>query len=200
MGERRVVGHDQVVAAATQLFIQQARLDMDELAREMAVSRATLYRVVGSRERLLGDVLDRLSVRTLDPILCSRPGTGVEWLLDVVKAYSGAITSFGPLRRFMRNDPELAFRVLFMPEAALHSRSVARWRCLIEQADLAEPGTADDLAFVAVRLGESMMFTDVFAGREPNVELSMRLLRTMFSPATETASQKEEAWQEFGRG
>ncbi|MCA1720850.1 MAG: hypothetical protein LC779_07045, partial [Actinobacteria bacterium] len=39
------------------MFDAQAAVDMDVLARQVGVSRATLYRVVSSRERLLGDVL-----------------------------------------------------------------------------------------------------------------------------------------------
>lgn len=184
--DRRVITHDQVVQAGVTFFIAHARLDMDELAREMAVGRATLYRVVGGRERLFGDVLDHLSVLTIDDIVRRHPGHGADWLLDIISRYHHAISRFGPLRRFMRTDPELAFRILFMPEAAVHSRSVTRWRGIIERAGIvdAAPGSAltDDMAFVAVRIGESMFFTDVFAGREPNLELSMRLLRSLLQP------------------
>ena len=37
---------------------------MDELAHELAVSRATLYRAVDGRDRLLGDVLWFLAERS----------------------------------------------------------------------------------------------------------------------------------------
>lgn len=180
---RRVVSSEQVVRAGVRFFIANARLDIDELAREMSVGRATLYRVVGSRDRLFGDVLDSLSVQTLDDILRRRPGSGVDWLLEIIGEYHAAVSSFGPLRTFMRTDPELAFRILFMPEAGLHNRSIARWRLLLEQAGAVDTTAGatlpDDMAFALVRIGESMVFTEVFAGREPNLELFMRLLRAL---------------------
>ena len=48
---------DQVADAGCEYFLNHATIDMDELALTLAVSRATLYRVVNSRDRLLGEVL-----------------------------------------------------------------------------------------------------------------------------------------------
>jgi hypothetical protein len=53
----RVISYDEVVAGARRHFLRNGTVDMDELAHELAVSRATLYRAVDGRDRLLGDVL-----------------------------------------------------------------------------------------------------------------------------------------------
>src|SRR3954467_10934199 len=57
---RRAVSREQVTAGACRLFLERGTVDMDELALRLAISRATLYRVVHGRDQLLGDVLWRL--------------------------------------------------------------------------------------------------------------------------------------------
>ena len=61
MSERRVVSQDRVVEAGVRHFLEHGTLDMEALASELAVSRATLYRVAGSRDALLAGVLDHLA-------------------------------------------------------------------------------------------------------------------------------------------
>ena len=52
----RVIAYDTIVAGARRHFLSEATVDMEQLATELAISRATLYRAVDSRDRLLGDV------------------------------------------------------------------------------------------------------------------------------------------------
>jgi AcrR family transcriptional regulator len=54
-GARRVVASKKVLRAAAMHFLQQSGLDMDLLAAELNISRATLYRVAGSRDELLAE-------------------------------------------------------------------------------------------------------------------------------------------------
>ena len=63
---RRVITYDAIVAGARRQFLRDGTIDMEELPQELAVSRATLYRAVGGRDRLLGDVLWSLAERS-DP-------------------------------------------------------------------------------------------------------------------------------------
>jgi len=42
---------------ARRRFLHGERLDMSTMARELEINRVTLYRWVGSRERLLGEVM-----------------------------------------------------------------------------------------------------------------------------------------------
>lgn len=51
-----------VFAAAMECYSEGRRLDMQALARELGMARATLYRRVGNREQLLDDVVWFLSL------------------------------------------------------------------------------------------------------------------------------------------
>jgi len=190
----RVVTHAQVVQAGTAYFLQHAHLDVDELASTMAVSRSTLYRVIGSRDRLFGDVLDLLSARAFSHVIGRGMPTGPAHLLDVIAEYVRYVSSAQAFRQFLREEPELAFRILFMPEARVHVRQVARVRDLLNRAGVvpaAEQALLDDIAFAVVRLAESMIYTDLLVGREPNARITMHLISTLlhspWAAAGETA-------------
>src|SRR3954452_7556512 len=136
---QRVVEHAAVVRAAERMFDADACVDMELLAARVGVSRATLYRVVGSRERLLGDVLwwqgQQVMAHALRRVAgiagAERLGAlarGVhERLVQLARAFNERLIGYEPLRRFLREDPVLAHHVLFLPEARVHSRFVALW-------------------------------------------------------------------------
>ncbi|HEY0497328.1 MAG TPA: helix-turn-helix domain-containing protein [Kutzneria sp.] len=50
---------DRILAAASRLFLGPGRVSMDELARELGMSKKTIYRHFPDREALLSAVLDR---------------------------------------------------------------------------------------------------------------------------------------------
>ena len=51
---RRVVSESDVVRGGCRYFLRHGTLEMDALAGSLAISRATLYRVVHSRDRTRG--------------------------------------------------------------------------------------------------------------------------------------------------
>ena len=179
----RVIEYSQVLAVAERLFHRDAALDMEALATDLAVSRATLYRVAHSRDRLLGDVLWRQGSRAMQRVLATTPGTGAERLVEVAQRFNAGLVAYEPLRRLLHDDPVTAFRVLFMPEARVHLRFVEMWRDLFVEAqardELSLPFDADEVAFVFVRIGESMLYADLLSGLEPNVALAARVQRAL---------------------
>ena len=127
----RVVDHDRVLRAAERMFDADGGVDMEELSRRLGISRATLYRVVGSRERLLGDVLWWQGQRLMDHVAGQVTAAGAERLVQLARAFNERLIAYPALRRFLRSDPVLAHHVLFLPEARVHSRFVALWRELL---------------------------------------------------------------------
>src|SRR4051795_3325048 len=74
--------------AATRTYLAGRRLDMRELAVELGVSRNTLYRWTGDRERLLQDVIWSLSEATIDEIWCATSGRrGASRLVEALRRY-----------------------------------------------------------------------------------------------------------------
>lgn len=199
MASRRVITYEQVVRRAERLFHRTGGLDMAALAAAASVSRATLYRVAGSRDRVLGDVLWAQGSRLLAQVLAQAaaqapagprapaPDGGVERLLAVTERFNRELVGYPPLRTFLREEPDTACRVLFLPEARVHARFVARWRELLEQAQAGGAPLAlplQDAAYVMVRIGESVLYRhlldrDVPGDAEPDVELVTRMQRAV---------------------
>lgn len=158
---------------------------MEDVARDLNVSRATLYRVVGSRDRLLGDVFWQLARRTLDLAIQQVDATGLtgpDRLLQISRHFHEEVGQFRPLQKFLQQEPSDAFRVLFTASGEVHQRMVAAWADLLQDAvdtgqltDL--PCDAQETAFMFVRLGESILYGDMLAGIVPHGELTERLRR-----------------------
>jgi AcrR family transcriptional regulator len=151
---------------------------MHALSEELAVSRATLYRVVGNRDRLLGDVIWDLGERTLERAIRETPAdtSGVDRIIETSRRFNEYVVTFEPLRDFLRSEPLTAFRVLFSPAGRVHERAVAAWRAMLEEAaetrEIVLPFDVDRLAYILVRTGESMLYADLIGGREPDIDLA----------------------------
>jgi AcrR family transcriptional regulator len=162
------------------------RLDMQGLADELGVSRATLFRRAGGREALLETALWVLTERTLVTAAerweavrpegtLHTPGTGRN---------INAIVSQGKgLRRLLDDEPALALRLLTDPRGRVQTGIVAFVEALLRRdmaefglVPLIEPGA---LAYALVRLGESFLYADVLASRQPDVATADRLQQAL---------------------
>src|SRR4051794_26678247 len=108
-----------VLAAATQRFLDGERIDMQVLAAETGVGRATLYRWFGDRERLIGQVLWVLSRQALEWIAVQDRPDEIEHVFVSVETFMQVTSDFEPLRRFLAAEPALALRALLEPDAPL---------------------------------------------------------------------------------
>jgi len=159
---------------------------MQSLADELGVSRATLFRHAGTREELLSKALWVLTQHMLT-IAAQRweaerpegelhtPGTG-RHINAIVAGSSG-------LRRLLDDEPALAMRVLTDPRGRVQSGIVAFVADLLRR-DMDEFGFVsaidpDALAFALVRLGESFVYADVLAARQPDVATANRLQQAL---------------------
>lgn len=185
----RVLAPGDALAAARRWFLDGRPLDMQALAGELAVGRATLYRVVGSRDRLLGDVLVSFARPTIATSLgrARALGTapGVDRIVSAARIMNRAVIDFVPLRTFVAAEPETAFRVLFMPTAGVHLRIVAAWQQVLDNAlargKICPTADVERLAYLFVRIGESMIHADLLAGREPDLDLAADLQRSLLT-------------------
>lgn len=182
---RRVIGYDDAVRAGVGLFIRTSTVDMDALARRLAVSRATLYRVVPGRDRLLGDVLWRQTTVLFERARQAAAGEGIERVLAVLRHFGQDIVAAQPFRQFIAGEPETAVRVLFTPAGGVHERFVELNRQLLDEAvrtgDLAPSFQLCDLAYVFVRIYESMWYADLLSGRAPDLDVAECAARAVLS-------------------
>lgn len=144
MGAVRVLSHTAAVRGGVEHFVRRATVDMDELARELAVSRATLYRTVGSRDALLGHVLAAIGCWIVDRTMDDRLPAGPDGVIEVSRRFAQALERAEPLRRFARDEPDVAHRVLLAPTGRVHALTVAVQRDLFHRVGGLDPGALPD--------------------------------------------------------
>jgi AcrR family transcriptional regulator len=161
------------LGAARRRFLRGQRIDMNELARELGIGRATLYRWVGGRDQLIGEVLWSLSEQGLAQARTEAGGDGAAWVLAVYRGFGERILELEPLRHFVKSEPECALRVMTSKASPLQRRVVGTFRdVLVEAAERRglrlrfDPGT---LAFVMVRVAESFLWSDLITGEAPDL-------------------------------
>jgi hypothetical protein len=173
---------DRIVNRAMRWIIDGRRIDMQVLADEMSVSRATLFRRVGGRDELLSKALWALTERTLHAAAerweavrpdgaLHTPGTG--------RNINAIVSQARGLRRLLDDEPSLALRLLTDPRGRVQTGIVAFVEALIRR-DMSDFGFVpliepDALAYALVRLGESFLYADVLAARQPDVTTANRL-------------------------
>jgi AcrR family transcriptional regulator len=159
------------------------RLDMGALARELGVSRATLYSWVGSREKLIGEVIWSFAEAGVRQARDEAGGTGADYVVDVVDRFAQLNAAFEPLRRFIEQDPELALRILTSKDGPVQGRMIAVARELlaeqIEAGALSPALDVDTLAYLMVRVNESFLYSDLITGSEPDVDKGVEVVRVL---------------------
>ena len=169
--------------AARRMWMAEQRIDMGALARELSISRATLYTWVGGREQLLAEVMWSLAETTLAQARAAAKGKGGTYIAGVVEHYLTALGSFQPTRDFIARDPELAMRVLTRQDTPFLRRLVAANRELLsEQVEAGAydpPLDIDTLAYLIVRVGESFIYSNVITGAEPDLEKACQAIRVL---------------------
>jgi AcrR family transcriptional regulator len=183
---RRVVSQDQVLRGACRFFLRHGRVEMDELASSLAISRATLYRVVHSRDGLLADVLWALADRQLARARRERTNGGVEGVLEVTRRFVADLRAAGPFRAFLRGEPETAARVLFNGSGGVHRRAVSAQKDILLEVDggpwssaALDSAALDQVAFLYVRIVESALYAELLTGAPLDPDLAETAARTV---------------------
>ena len=170
---------EHAVELAVETFLNGERVDMGTLAGRLGVGRTTLYRWVGDRELLLGEVLAILTARTWDLVIAERHRYGVEGGLETIRRFMEVTSSFAPLRRFAETEPGAALRVLLAVDGAvaqaLRDGSTRAMQAAIDER--VEPEA--ELTEVLVQLGTALEWAPIVAGEEPAIERAIALMRTV---------------------
>lgn len=155
-------------------WLKGERIHLATLAAELNIGRATLFRWVGNKDLLIGEVLWSLYEPLRQEAIATTPGDGVDFVVGVYRYINSSLLNAEPLRRFINQDPEYALRILTSSQSTLHSRTVeANKRTLTDQIErgcLQPPLKIDSLSYFMVRLAESCLYSDIICGREPREE------------------------------
>ena len=173
----RVVTHEQVIRCAVQYFLEHGTVELEALAGQLAVSRSTLYRMVGSRQELLADVLRWGSSAMLQQVAYRRNPTSAAAAVDCLLEFARDVQEHPTFRRFLKTSPDLALQALFMRKTSEHRQRSIR-RLLVDSGALTDwPEAArDDAVFAVARILESTLYADLLGPHQPNVALTRQLL------------------------
>lgn len=159
---------------ARRLWLKGERIHLASLSSDLNIGRATLFRWVGNKDLLLGEVLWSLYEPLMLEALHSTPGQGVDYVVGVYRHINSTLLHSEPLRRFIGEDAEYALKILTSSQSTLHSRTVdAHARILRDQVEaghITPPMKIESLSYFMVRLAESCLYSDIINGREPRDE------------------------------
>lgn len=176
----------EMFAAAVDAYLAGRRVDMQSLARNLGVGRATLYRRVGNREQLIDQVIwwrARRMVAT--QLLATAQLTGVPRIAAVVAGALRAIERDVPLRAFIESEPDAALRILTGSRSLAGHGVAAALANLIElerrrgffDADL----DAATLAYAIIRISEGFLYADVIGDRAPDVGQAITVIEALLA-------------------
>ncbi|SFL98327.1 QsdR family transcriptional regulator [Marinobacter zhejiangensis] len=152
-------------------WLKGERIHLASLAAELNIGRATLFRWVGNKDLLLGEVMWSLYEPLRMQALQEIPGDGVDFVVGVYRHVNSVLLHFEPLRRFIHEDSEYALRILTSTHSTVHARTVeANSRTLrdqVQRGKIDPPLSIDSLSYFMVRLAESCLYSDIICGREP---------------------------------
>jgi AcrR family transcriptional regulator len=173
-GRPAAATREEVLEAALGRYLRGRRVDVQAIAAELGVGRATIYRWFGSREGLIGDVL----VAAAEPLLAESAtrarGRGGARLLDTFDRFNRGLAAAPALRTFVEQERDAALRIITSGAGPVQPRIVAMITELIEAEVRAgryvapvEPST---LGYAIVRLAEAFLFNDAVAGIRADVD------------------------------
>ena len=173
-GRPAAASREEVLEAASRRYLRGERIDVQAIAGELGLGRATIYRWFGSREGLIGAVLVDAAEPLLDDAARRARGRGGARLLDVFDRFNRGLARAPALRKLVEQERAAALRIITSGAGAVQPRIVAMITRLIEEEVEAgryeapvEPST---LGYAIVRLAEAFLFNDAVAGIRGDVD------------------------------
>jgi hypothetical protein len=193
----RVVTYEDALRHATRLFVATSTVDLEALAGSLAISRATLYRVLSGRDRLIADLLWRAGERSMRTAFAARTEQGVERFVAAGNQHLRELVAWEPFTTFVTRERDTAHRVLFGARGSVHERSVALWAELLQQAvstgSVRVHFAVADVAQLVVSVTQSVVYKDLLEGGAPDLELAMVAQRALLHAMAEDLEPRPPA-------
>ncbi|MEJ2087265.1 MAG: QsdR family transcriptional regulator, partial [Gammaproteobacteria bacterium] len=168
---------------ARQWFVNAKRIELQKLAFELGISRATAYRWVGSAEQLVGDVLASLVDDGFQRLLEQTTQTGGERVLEVLERGMRQVHRFQPLRQFLARNPQAGLKIVASKYSPVQKHMIANLERLLEEevgaGRMSLPVEPAVMAYALVRIVESFLYADLITGEAPDLDSAARILRLM---------------------
>jgi AcrR family transcriptional regulator len=174
---------EDVLRLGRRRFNAGLRIEMTALAAELGVNRVTLYRWVGSRDRLLVEVMWSLAERAFALARSQTPATAADRAVRVVVRFLDLVLAHPGMQQLLASDIDVAMRLLTHRAAGFQPRLLQAVEGLLREETAAGrldvPMDAHELAYVVVRLIESYTYLNVLMGEEPEAARAEAALRVL---------------------
>ena len=155
-------------------FLACERVDVQAIARELGLARATMHRWFGTREVLLGEMLAELGEERLRAIRARTPGDGAPALLGCFDSFNRELAATKGMGAWISQEQERALRILTSSGGIVQPRMVAAIGNLIDAEvrarTFASAIATETLAYAIVRLAESFLYNDAMFGIRGDTE------------------------------
>jgi AcrR family transcriptional regulator len=164
----------EVLDAAMHRYLRGKRIDVQAIATELGIGRATIYRWFGSREDLIGEVLLRAAEPLLENARAEARGRGGRALLDTFDRFNRGLAEAPALRQFVEQERDVALRIIYAGDGRVQPR-VVEWivDLIQEEVDAGRydaPVHPSTLGYAIVKLAEAFLFSDAVAGIRGDVD------------------------------
>ncbi|MCZ6618401.1 MAG: QsdR family transcriptional regulator [Gammaproteobacteria bacterium] len=168
---------------ARQWFIDAKRIELQKLAVELGISRATAYRWAGSAEQLVGEVLASLVDETFRQVVQRTTSTGSDRVFEVLERGMQYAHRFRPLRQFLANNAQLGLKIVASRHSPVQERTIANLKQLLEQevrgGYMTLPVEPAVMAYALTRIVESFLYADLIIGATPDLANASKILKLM---------------------
>jgi len=163
-----------VLDAALYRYLRGRRVDIQAIAAELGLGRATVHRWFGTREALIGEVIVLASMPVLEAARAKAGGSGGAALLETFDRFNRSLADAPALRQFVEAEREAALRIITSRNGIVQPRMVAMITNLIQdevRAGAYEPPVEPSiLGYAIVRLAEAFLFNDAALGSRGDLD------------------------------
>ena len=173
-GRPAAASREDVLEAGLFRYLRGQRVDVQAIAAELGLGRATIYRWFGSREKLIGQII----IRATEPVLMEarrgQRGRGGRGLLNTFDRFNRALADAPALRAFLEAERDAALRIVASDASLSQARVIELITAMIEEeveaGNYEAPVEPSTLAFAIVKLGEAFLFNDAVVGVRGDVD------------------------------
>jgi AcrR family transcriptional regulator len=173
-GRPAAATREQVLDAALHRYLRGRRVDIQAIAGDLGLGRATVHRWFGTREILIGEVIVLAAQPVLEAARAEARGRGGAALLDTFDRFNRALAEAPALRQFVEAEREAALRIITSRGGVVQPRIVAMITGLIEDEVRAgrydSPVEPSTLGYAIVRLAEAFLFNDAALGARGDLD------------------------------
>jgi AcrR family transcriptional regulator len=155
-------------------YLRGRRVDIQAIAAELGLGRATVHRWFGTREALIGEVLVLAATPTLEASRAEARGKGGPALLETFDRFNRKLADAPALQQFVEAEREAALRIITSRNGIVQPRVVAMITHLIADevraGDYEPPVEPAVLGYAIVRLAEAFLFNDAALGSRGDLD------------------------------